>query len=331
VSTSPRIVSLLPSATEIVCALGLRESLVGRSHECDYPPGVESLPVCTAPRFEVAGSSREIDDRVRRLAHEALSIYEVDEAMLARLKPDIVVTQSQCEVCAVGLEEVEQAVARGVGNDVRIVSLEADSLAGVWSDVRGVARAVGVEAVGHTLVGRLSTRVKGIAERAHAVEQRPRVLCLEWLDPLMAAGNWMPELIELAGGDSLLTHRPARGAGATGVSHEASDRPSTDAEKARKSRWIEWRDVEAAAPQVIVVAPCGFDIARSREELHLLEDAAAWSTLPAVRDRRVFLADGNQYFNRPGPRLVESVEILAELLHPEAFAFGYEGRAWQRP
>ena len=303
----PRVVSLISSATEIVCALGCEEALVGRSHECDFPASVTGLPVCTAPKFNVQGTSREIDRDVKTLLRDSLSVYRVDADRLAELEPDVIVTQAQCEVCAVSLRDVERAVCQWLKACPKLVSLVPNALADVWDDVGRVADALGVPDAGTELVARLRSRVDAIAERAKGLPHRPTVACVEWIDPLMSAGNWMPELVELAGGVNLF------------------------GEAGKHSPWMTVEQLVAADPGVIVVQPCGFDIERSRAELPALAGRPEWQRLRAVREGRVFLTDGNQYFNRPGPRLVESLEILAELLHPEVFHFGHEGTGWQRP
>jgi iron complex transport system substrate-binding protein len=303
----PRIVSLIASATEIVCALGCEDQLVGRSHECDFPPSVRRLPVCTEPKFNVEGSSYQIDERVKAILQESLSVYRVDAEMLRTLEPDVIVTQAQCEVCAVSLREVERVVCGWLHACPRLVSLTPDALADVWADIERVAEALDVPDRGTALVRRLQDRMRAIADRALPLSPKPRVACVEWIDPLMAAGNWMPELVERAGGVNLF--------GAAG----------------RHSPWLTWAELRGADPDVILVMPCGFDIDRTRREMATLIGKADWPGLRAVRSGRVFLGDGNQYFNRPGPRLVESLEILAELLHPDAFHFGHEGTGWQRP
>ncbi len=302
----PRVVSLIASATEIVCALGFEDQLVGRSHECDYPGSVTRLPACTAPKFDTGGSSAEIDRRVKGLVQQALSVYRVDAERLRELRPDVIVTQSQCEVCAVSLRDVEQAVAAWTGTRPRVVSLRPNALADVWADILLVAEALGAPERGTALVERLQGRMAAIAERARALAGRPTVACVEWIDPLMAAGNWMPELVEMAGGVSSFGEAGAHAPRMT------------------------WEQLCAADPDVVLVMPCGFDIARSRRDMPALTGRPEWTGLRAVRNRRVYLGDGNAYFNRPGPRLVESLEILAELLHPEAFRFGHEGTGWQR-
>ncbi len=300
----PRIISLIASATEIVCALGFEQQMVGRSHECDFPASVKSLPVCTSPKFEVEGLSYEIDQRVKAILQEALSVYRVDADLLERLQPTHIVTQSQCEVCAVSLKDVEQAVCQFTSSQPVIVSLEPNALADVWMDIRRVAETLGAPERGDQVVEDLQRRMNEIAEKARTASSRPTVACVEWIDPLMAAGNWMPELVEMAGGVNLF------------------------GEAGKHSPWMTWEELVAADPDVIFISPCGFDIARTLQETDLLASKPGWGDLKAVKSGRVFVADGNQYFNRPGPRLVESLEILAERLHPELFRFGHESEGW---
>ena len=302
----PRIISLIASATEIVCALGYETYLVGRSHECDYPPSVKQLPVCTSPKFNVEGTSYQIDERVKAVLQDALSVYRVDADLLDRLQPTHIITQSQCEVCAVSLKDVEQAVCQLTTSNPVIVSLEPNALADIWSDIMKVATALGAPERGGQLIAHLQQRMKDITERVSKLQPRPTVACIEWIDPLMAAGNWMPELVEMAGGVNLF------------------------GEAGKHSPWMTWGEVVAKNPDVIVVTPCGFDIERTKQEMHLLSSKAEWNELKAVASARIFVADGNQFFNRPGPRVVESLEIMAELVHPDAFQFGHEGKGWVR-
>jgi iron complex transport system substrate-binding protein len=301
-----RIVSLIASATEIVCALGFESQLVGRSHECDFPPAVKHLPQCTEPKFAVEGSSYDIDQRVKAIVQEALSVYRVDSAALDLLQPTHIITQSQCEVCAVSLRDVEQAVCEMISSKPVIVSLEPNSLRDVWADIRKVASALDQTERAETLIARLQNRMEDITHRARALDHKPSVSCVEWIEPLMAAGNWMPELVEMAGGANLF------------------------GEAGKHSPWMTWQELVAKNPDVIFVSPCGFDIPRAMQEMHLLSRQPEWETLTAVQTNRVFVADGNQYFNRPGPRLVESLEILAEMFHPSVFHFGHEGEGWTR-
>jgi iron complex transport system substrate-binding protein len=288
----PRIVSLISSATEIVHALGEMDNLVGRSHECDFPGQVASLPVCTRPTIPVTGDSREIDRLVKDRLRDALSVYEVFPDVLERLQPTHIITQTQCEVCAVSLKDVEAALARGLSCSPQVVPLNPNSLDDVWEDIRRVARALGIADRGEAVVEELKARMCAISGRALSRPERPRVACIEWIEPLMAAGNWVPELVEMAGGVNLF------------------------GEAGRHSPWMNWEQLVAADPEVIVVMPCGWDPARAEPEMHWLTARPEWAELRAVRASRVHLVDGNQYFNRPGPRLVESLEILAAILHP---------------
>jgi iron complex transport system substrate-binding protein len=297
-----RVASLLPSLTEIVCALGCREGLVGRSHECDYPSDVGALPALTAPKFDPKGSSLAIDQRVRALVRDGLSVYRVDPEGLKAARPDVILTQDQCEVCAAGIADVELAVASWLGDAPRVLSLAPRHIGDVWSDVERIAVALDIPERGRSLARQLREATAELSEQAAATDTRPRLVCIEWIDPLMAAGNWMPELVELAGGIPVF------------------------GESGELSPWITWEDVVAADPDVLLVMPCGFDVERTRAELPILEALPGYPALRAVREGRAFIADGNQYFNRSGPRLLESLQILAELLHPECFDFGHRNR-----
>jgi iron complex transport system substrate-binding protein len=300
-----RIASLLPSATEIACALGFQGELVGRSHECDFPPGVERLPVLTSPKLDAGAPSREIDARVRALVRDGLSIYRVDAERLRELAPDVVLTQDQCAVCAASLADVEVALAEWTGARPRVVSLHPRSLGDAFAGFQRVAAALGDVERGERVAAGLASRIADVGERTGRLRDRPRVVCIEWIDPPMAAGNWMPELVTLAGGRALL------------------------AETASPSPWIGLAELAAADPDAIVVLPCGFDLARTRHELPALAARPEWRALRAVREGRAFLADGHSLMNRPGPRLVESLEVLAEILHPEEFAPRHRGRWWE--
>ena len=301
-----RIVSLLPSATEIVCALGFQDQLVGRSHECDFPHSVTRLPSLTSPKFNPEGTSAEVDQRVKTILAEALAVYRVDADRLRELKPDFIVTQSQCDVCAVSMRDVEDAVAQWTGAQPKVISLAPYALRDVFADMERVGVALGVAERAIEVVGRLRARMRAIEDRAKSAASLPRVACIEWIDPMMAAGNWMPELIAMAGGANLF--------GKAG----------------EHSPWMKFEEIATADPDVILIAPCGFTIDRTAAELPALTGRPEWAGLKAVRERKVFLGEGNQYFNRPGPRLVESLEILAEILHPELFSFGHEGSGWRR-
>ncbi|HEY6169714.1 MAG TPA: cobalamin-binding protein [Verrucomicrobiae bacterium] len=300
-----RIVSLLPSTTEIVCALGVGNWLVGRSHECDFPEQVRRLPFCTRAKLDAAKPSAQIDRDVKALVGNALSLYEVDAARLRELRPDVILTQAQCEVCAVSLPEVEQAVANWTSGKPKLVSLSPQHLADVWGDIQRVADALDLHEEGRKVVKALKQRVVVVIERACVVKRKPSIACIEWLDPLMAAGNWVPELVELAGGLNLF------------------------GEAGKHSPWLNYEAIQEHDPEVIVAMPCGFDLARTRAEIGALTSRPDWAKLRAVKNGRVALTDGNAFFNRPGPRLVESVEILGEILHPDLFKFSHRGKGWE--
>jgi iron complex transport system substrate-binding protein len=285
-----RIASLLPSATEIVCALGARRDLVGRSHECDFPPGVEDVPVLTSARIEPLPSSRAIDQAVRSVLADALAIYRIDLERLREARPDVIVTQDLCDVCAVSLDDVRAAVARLARQDVAIVNLHPMRLPDIWNDILRVADGIGRAGIGQRIVEELRERVAAIARRAQMTDRKPRVVTIEWIAPAMIGGMWMPELVSLAGGTPLVT-QPGEHA------------PTLDGPR-----------LGALDPDVVVVKPCGFSLARTLEEVDVLRE-----TLPRTWNARTYLADGNAYFNRPGPRIVESLEILAACVHPEAF------------
>jgi iron complex transport system substrate-binding protein len=305
-TTNPRIVSLIASATEIVCALGFEQQLVGRSHECDHPPTVKLLPQLTTPKFKVEGSSLEIDQRVKSILLDALSVYHVDPQRLDELAPTHIITQSQCEVCAVSLKDVELAVCELTSSNPMIVSLEPNSLDDVWADILRVGTALGDPMRAEQLIDELQSRMDDIVQRTHWLDSNPGVAYIEWIEPLMAGGNWMPELVEKAGGINLF--------GETG----------------KHSSWMTWDELLSKDPDILFISPCGFDIPRTLQEMNLLSDKPEWKGLKAVVSDRVFVADGNQYFNRPGPRLAESLEILAEIIHPNVFHFGHQGSGWVR-
>jgi iron complex transport system substrate-binding protein len=290
-----RIASLLPSSTEICFTLGLGERVVGVSHECDFPPEVSGRPVLTSPKVDPHATSAEIDRQVRALVADGLSVYRINDERLRELRPDLIITQDVCEVCAVSFAEVREATARLLGAEASILSLSPLTLANVLDDIVRVGRAAGVEDAGHRLVADLRRRLDGLRAET-ALLPRPRVLVLEWLSPPMVAGHWTPELIRIAGGEPIL---------------------GRDGEPKGP---IDWGAIREAAPEVVLVAPCGFRIEQSLREMPSLAELPDFAELPAVRAGRVVIADGNAFFNRPGPRLVESAEIAAMAIHPERFA-----------
>ena len=275
-----------------MCALGAADALVGISHECDFPESIRDRPVLTRSRIDPSASSRAIDAAVRAVIRDAISIYDVDADRLAALAPDVIVTQDLCEVCAVSLDDVRAAVARLAHRErVDVVSLRPTRLDDMLADVERVAVAIGCAARGVEVRAGLEARIRAIAARSAVARDRPRVVTLEWIEPLMIGGTWMPELVELAGGEPVgaIAGAPA---------------PTIDV-----------ATLAALRPDVVVIKPCGFDLARSLAERDVLER----DVLRAVPDARVYLTDGNAFFNRPGPRLVESLEILAACVWPERF------------
>ena len=294
-SEDVRIVSLLPSATEMVCAVGARGMLVGVSHECDFPGGVGELPVLTRARQTLPSSSAGIDRSIRQMLADAIAIYEVDLDLLRDLDPQIIVTQDLCEVCALPLDTVEKAMRELGRSDVEIVSLQPTRLRDVWNDLRRVGDAVGLRSRGEEEAAKLEARCDAIAKRAEAADSLPTVLTIEWLDPIMVGGTWMPELIALGGGQPMVTLPGQPG------------------------KTLTPRELRELDPDVVLIKPCGFDIARTQSEAGLFAKNLPWERWRAVREGRIFVADGNAFFNRSGPRLVESLEILAACLHPSLF------------
>jgi iron complex transport system substrate-binding protein len=287
-----RIVSLLPSATEIVCSLGLGDQLVAVTHECDFPDFVRGLPKATRTLVPKDAPSGEIDRLVRERLAGQTALYSLDLETLEALRPDLIVTQALCDVCAVAEREVQDAACALPGRPP-VVNLEPETLAQVYGAIRLVAEAAGIPARGEETVRGLEARVEAVAARSARLEHRPRVALLEWLDPPFSCGHWNPELVRLAGGMETLGR------------------------EGQRSRTLTWDEVAAAAPEVVFVACCGFDVERTLVDTDALRDAAAWRALPAVRAGRVYVANGSHYFSRPGPRLVDSLEILAHALHPE--------------
>ena len=299
-----RIVSLLASATELTCALGLGERLVGRSHECDFPAWVRGLPEVSRPTFDIHGSSREIDEHVRARLRAGQPLYQVDDAKLLELAPDVLLTQTHCEVCAVSPADVAHAAPAKLSR-TPLVALRGGSLAEILQSFEEVAAVLGRGEAGASLVAELRQKLTRVSERTRSLK-RVRVACLEWIEPAFAMGNWGPELVELAGGENLL--------GQAGV----------------HSTTVPFQAVLDADPEVLIVAPCGFGLERAREEMHLIVEQPGFRELRAAQAERVYVCDGNLYFNRSSPSLFETPEILAEMLHPEQFPPRHEGVAWQR-
>lgn len=301
-----RIVSLLPSSTEIACLLGAADELVGISHECDFPSAIQNRPVLTASKIKVDQLSADIDRDVRRILRDALTVYDVDAAGLAAAAPDVVLTQDLCDVCAVSVRDVERALAEIAGDRVQLVSLKPTVLDdegerhGVFGDIERVGEAIGRAQAGRDAANELRSRAASLRARAEAAVAAsgaapPRVLTIEWMDPVMVGGTWMPELVKIAGGEALVT--------------QPGDHAPTLTDDSLRE----------LAPDVVLVKPCGFDLERTEKEIGSLRSFVESMPWPAVESRRVHVADGNAFFNRPGPRLVESAEILCAMVHPSAF------------
>lgn len=290
-----RIVSLLPSATEILFALGLGDEVVAVTHECDYPPAARAKPHITRSLLRADMTSREIDEAVSgQLTSDAHSLYSIDRDLLARLAPDLIVTQALCEVCAVDYDDVLDAV-KSLPRQPQLLNLEPSSLQDVLDDFTRVGEATGREAEAARLVEELTARIERVKVTVARAENRPRVGFLEWLDPIFCGGHWNPELVELAGGQDAIGR------------------------KGEDSVRVAWERVRLFAPEVLVISCCGFSQERTRQELPTLEHQPGYAELPAVKNGRVHVVDGSAYFSRPGPRLVDSLELLAHFVHPEVF------------
>ncbi len=311
-----RIISLLASATEMIAALGCLDQMVGRSHECDYPPQVLNLPVVSNVQIDVNTTSAQIDAQVKELAQEkrepqdpalkALSIYSIDLDMLQALRPDVIFTQTQCEVCAVSERDVIQAIAQLTGLQPLVVSLSPYRLQDVWEDVLRVGQALGKREQAQVLVEQYQQRLNDLAAKTAAFNNKPKVAIFEWLDPLMGAGNWTPELVAYAGGQHIFGE----------IGHHTP--------------WVSWEELQAADPDVIILSPCGYTLDRAMQDVPILQKHPVWSHLQAVQNRRVYAIDGNQYLNRSGPRLVESAEILARVIWDERLPISVDHSAWQQ-
>ncbi len=297
-----RIVSLLPAATEIISALDATDLLVGRSHECDWPHNVASLPVLTAPKIDSTASSVEIDQAIKN--SDSVPLFSLDESLLQKLSPDLIITQSACSICAVDVEAVASVAASLClphGGHPEVLALAPQSLRELIDDISLVGEKIGKQADATKLIATLNNRMTAVTTGTQKLEmirgKKPRIALIEWLDPPMSAGNWVPEMIHMAGAVDALKADPG------------------------KSHWIQWADVAEADPDIVILIPCGFELERVLTEA---KTPAVWphlKDLRATREGSLFAVDGHHLFNRPGPRLVDSLEVLAELLHPESFQF----------
>lgn len=287
-----RIVSLLPSATEMICALGLRDQLVGVTHECDHPASVLELPKVTKTLIPTDASSATIDALVRERLETQRALYTLDEPVLERMRPDLIVTQALCDVCAVAEEEVRRAACSLPGQP-RVLNLEPTTLSEVLDSLLRVGEAAGCLQQAEAARAHLQARVEAVTRRSARLTEHPRVTLLEWIAPPFSCGHWSPELVEMAGG--------VEGLGRAG----------------QPSRTLQWDEVRAWDPEVLVLACCGFTIERTLHDLPILRSYPGWADLACAKSGRVFVVNGSDYFSRPGPRLVDSLEVLAHALHPD--------------
>lgn len=305
-NNSTKIVTLIPSATEIVAFLGQKNSIIGRSHECDYPHDLNHVAKLTSPKINVDGTSLEIDKQINTILENSLSVYKVDVPKLKELNPDYIITQAHCEVCAVSFSEVENIVSKNLSKNTKIISLQPNTLNDVFNDIKRVAKVLNIEnKINKKLITNLNERIKKIKNLSSKQKTKPSIACVEWIDPLMMAGNWIPEMVEISGGVNIL--------GKSG----------------KNSHWTKFHEVLKKNPEIIIFIPCGFNIEKTKNELkNFLKKNNEWKSLKAFKNKKIFIADGNQFFNRPGPRLLESLEILAEIIHPNIFNFKHEGAGW---
>ena len=299
-----RIISLISSATEIVNSLQCTDSLVGISHECDHPDSIKKLPVCSEPRFDINGKSIEIDQNIKSLLQEALSIFRVKEDAIRLLKPDIIITQSQCDVCAVNIKDVRIAIEQVIGISPEIISLSPTCLEDVWNDILELGIVLEKESIAKDIVENIKGDISIISKR-NKNKDPVSVGCIEWIEPLMFAGNWVPEIIQIVGGLSLF-----------GVVGEHSN-------------WSKYEELYQHDPDKIIFMPCGYNMNKTEAELSNLTRDLRWKSLKAVKANEVYLTDGNQYFNRPGPRLLDSIKIMDDIIN-NTNVYNFKNYGWKR-
>ena len=300
-----KIVTLIPSATEIVAFLGEKEFIIGRSHECDYPKDLNKIPKLTSPKIDVDGTSGQIHKQINVILEKSLSAYRVDIKKLKKLNPDFIVTQAHCEVCAVSFSEVEFIAKEHLGKNTKIISLQPNTLNEVFDDIRRVAKDLEIDNDDNNqLIKNLEIRLKNIKDKTEKYKKQ-KIACIEWIDPLMAAGNWIPEMVQISGGEDVF------------------------GKQGKDSHWIEFNEIKKYNPEIIIFIPCGFNLKKTNDEVkNLLKSDTRWHDLKAFKNKKIFITDGNQYFNRPGPRLIESLEIFAEIIHPDFFNFEHRNKGW---
>ena len=300
-----KIVTLIPSATEIVTFLGKKNLIVGRSHECDYPKDLNKIKKLTSPKINIEGTSGEIHQEITEILENSLSVYKVDVNELKKLNPDVVVTQAHCEVCAVSFSEVEEIVTNHLNKNTKIISLQPNTLNDVFDDIKRVAKGLNIDEIEiKNLIKPLKQRLESIKIKSSKKKKRT-IACIEWIDPLMVAGNWIPEMVEISGGEDIF--------GKSG----------------KDSHWIKFDEIQKYDPEIIIFLPCGYDIEKTKNEVeNLFNKQNKWNMLDAFKNKEIYIVDGNQFFNRPGPRLLESLEIFAEIIHPELFNFNHKQVGW---
>ena len=298
-----KIITLIPSATEIISFLGLDSQLVGVSHECDFPEKVKNLKKLTKTDIKTNATSYDIHLQIEKILENSLSVYKVDEKSLKYLNPDVIITQDQCNVCAVDLSQVKKVTSDYLNKKVDIISLQPKSFKNIFENIEDVAKKLNVfNALNKNKINKLLNRINDVRQRKKSSKN---VICIEWCNPLMAAGNWIPDMVKIAGGNELC-----------GINK-------------KNSHWIDFKSVRDFNPEVIIFMPCGYNLLQTQRDVaYLFEKNANWKNLSAYKNKKLYLVDGNQYFNRPGPRIVDSLEILAEIFNPDIFNYGYKGKCW---
>ena len=298
-----KIITLIPSATEIISFLGLDSQLVGVSHECDFPEKVKSLKKLTKTDIKTNVSSYNIHLQIEKILENSLSVYKVDENSLKYLNPDVIITQDQCNVCAVDLSQVKEVTCSYLNKEVDIISLQPKSFTDIFENIEYVAKKLNVfNALNKNKINKLLHRISDVRQKKKSFK---KVICIEWCNPLMAAGNWIPDMVKIAGGNELF-----------GINN-------------KNSHWIDFKSVRDFNPEVIIFMPCGYNLLQTQRDVaSLFENNVNWKNLSAYKNKKLYLVDGNQYFNRPGPRIVDSLEILAEIFNPDVFNYGYKGSGW---
>lgn len=306
VSRDLRILSLLPASTEMICLLGLENNLVGISHNCDWPFSIRHLPRVTSTSINNSMSSTEINKKVMQSKHKGLSIFHIDEKLLDTLHPSLIITQELCPVCATSLRQVK-SLECFVHDDSTVISLEPDSITGIFDNILTIGKYTDKKSIATEKVGQLKDRLEALQKKIKkATKRKPTVAVIEWLDPLMTAAHWVPDMIHRADGEMLL------------------------AKNGERSRQITWNEIIEINPDILIIAPCGFDIAKTKEEMLTILNNDMYQNLPAVKNKKTYYIDGNAYLTRPGPRVVDGIEIFAEVLYPEIFKRTYSIDAWQK-